>query len=264
MTRTDDRDHVSDADLMAYVDGTLPPEKMAEVEARLARDADARDAVAQWRHFDNVIHDAAQTADAQPTNLRTEALERQLLQKLRSRHRWALLTGPGLRQIAASAVIFAAGWGAHALYDRGPSMVNGAYPGFVGSTLAGHYSYTLAAHQRAEFSGDQMEEALAWLSDEMQQRIESPKLERLGYQVDSARLVVVDDAPVAVFYYRNPDDERVTVSMTPRPAAQPEYALRVAKVQDDHMAYWSSDRLYYTVVSSAGDTPITTLAAAVQ
>ncbi len=264
MTRKEDRDPVPDTDLMAYVDGTLPPEKTAEVEARLARDAYARDAVAQWRHFDNLIHDAARTADTQPANLRIAALERELARKLQRRRRWAILTGPRLRQVAASAVIFAAGWGAHALYDRGASMMNGAYPGFVSQTLAGHYSYTLAAHERAAFGGDQMADALAWLSEEMQQRIESPKLERLGYRVESARLMVVDEEPVAVFYYRNPEDERVTVSMTPRRATQPDYELRVARVQDERMAYWTSDRLHYTVVTSSTETPVTTLAAAVQ
>ena len=264
MTKGNERDVTLDIDLMAYVDGTLPPEKMAEVEARLAHDADARDAVAQWRHFDNLIHDAARAADAQPANLRIEALERQLAQKLQRRRWRAMLLGPGLRQVAASVVIFAAGWGAHALYERTPSLLSAAYPGFVSQTLAGHYSYTFSAQQRAEFSGEDMDEALAWLSEQMQQRIESPQLERLGYRVESARLVVFDEEPVAVFYYRNPEDERVTVSITPRRATQPDYALRVAQVQDERMAYWTSDSLHYTVVTGSTNTAVTTLAAAVQ
>ncbi len=264
MTTANHRDPTLDIDLMTYVDGTLPPEKMAEVEARLSRDAEARDAVAQWRHFDNLIHDAARAADTQPADLRIEALERQLAQKLQRRRWRATLLGPGLRQIAASVVLFAAGWGAHALYDRGPSLTSAAYPGFVGQTLAGHYAYMHAAHQRAEFGGENMDEALAWLSDQMQQRIDSPQLERLGYRVESARLIVVDEEPVAVFYYRNPEDERVTVSMTPRRASQPDYALRVARVEDERMAYWSSGRLNYAVVTSGDGTSVTSLAAAVE
>ncbi len=264
MTTANNSDPTLDIDLMAYVDGTLPPEKMAEVEARLARDAEARDAVAHWRHFDNLIHDAARAADTQPANLRIEALERQLAQKLQRRRWRAMLLGPGLRQIAASVVLFAAGWGAHALYDRGPSLTGAAYPGFVGQTLAGHYAYTHAAHQRAEFGAEDMDEALVWLSDQMQQRIDSPALERLGYQAESARLIMVDETPVAVFYYRNPEGEQVTVSITPRGAAEPDYTLRAVRVQDDRLAYWSSDRLHYTVVASGTNATITTLAAAVQ
>ena len=264
MTQADDRDTTVDTDLIAYVDGTLPPEKAAQVEARLAHDAEARDAVAQWRHFDNLIRDTARAADAQPANLRIEALERELAARLQRRRMRAVLLGPRLRQVAAGIAIFAAGWGAHALYDAGSSMMTAEYPGFVEPTLAGHYAYTLAAHQRAEFGGKQMAEALDWLSDQMQQKIDSPRLERLGYSVDSARLIVIDDAPMAVFYYRNPEGERVTVSMTPRRESQPAYAVRVAKVRDGHMAYWTSEQLHYVVVAGADAARITSLAASVQ
>lgn len=264
MTKAEDRDPALDIDLMAYVDGTLPPERMAEIEARLAHDAGSRDAVAQWRHFDNLIHAAARRADAQPADLRIAALERELAGKLQRRRWRAILQGPGLRQMAASVVIFAAGWGAHALYQESPLRKAAAYPAFVEHTLTGHYAYLQAASQRAAFSGDEMAEALAWLSEQMQQRIESPRLELLGYQAESARLTTVNDELVAVFYYRNPEGERVTVSMTPRRPAQPEYTLRLARQRGERMAYWTGGRLNYTVVTSSDATPITTLAAAVE
>lgn len=264
MNPPDRRDPADDMELMAYVDGTLPPEDMARVEARLARDPEARDGVAQWRHFDNLLHESARSADTLPPNLKIAALERQLAARLERRRMRAFLLGPRLRQLAASVAIFAAGWGAHAFYGTGSSMMAELPPGFVGPTLAGHYAYVHAAHQRAEFGGDQMTEALAWLSNEMQQRIESPRLERLGYEIDSARLVVVDNEPYAIFYYRNAEDERVTVSMTPRRATQPDYVFRVARFEDDRMAYWSGDQLNYTVVASGGADTLTSLAAAVQ
>lgn len=264
MTRPDETDLSQDAELMAYVDGSLPPERMAEIEARLARDAEARDAVAQWRHFDNLIHATARGADAQPASLQIAALERQLASRLQRRRWRGMLLGPGLRQIAASVVIFAAGWGAHGLYERGLSGGSSAYPSFAQSTLAGYNAYLHAAAETAAFDGAHMTEALAWLSEQMQHQIESPQLERLGYSVESARLVMVDDQPVAVFYYRNPQDERVTVSMTPRGVMQPEYALRVVPVQGGRMAYWSGGNLNYVVVASADPAQMTSLAAAVQ
>lgn len=259
MTHPEAREPALDIDLMAYVDGTLDPDRRAEVEARLARDADAREAVAQLRHFDNMIHAAARAADSQPANLRIAALERQLAARLQRRRWRSALTAPWARQAAASVAIFAAGWAAHGAYEAGT-----AYPSFVQPTLTGHQSHVLAAHERGAFGGDEMAEALAWLSEQMQRKIDSPKLERLGYRVESARLMMVDDAPVAVFYYRNPEEERVTVSMTPRQPSQPSYALRVAKVNDDSMAYWTHDQLHYVVLASPGHRlPITTLAAAV-
>jgi len=264
MTTPEARDPALDVELMAYADGTLDPGRRVEVEARLARDAEARDAVAQWRHFDNLIRQTGRAADELPANLRIEALERQLAARLQRRRWQAALMGPRMRQVAASVAIFAAGWGAHALYGAGDALVGHSHPGFVQSTLDGHLSHVLASQQRAEFAGDDMTEALEWLSAQMQRKIDSPKLERLGYRVESARLIVVDDAPVAVFYYRNAEDERVTVSMTPQHATQPHYALRMAKVQDDRMAYWTADAMHYTVVAKTDAARITALAAAVQ
>lgn len=264
MNPTEHGDPVLDPDLMQYLDGTLPPEKLAEVEARLARDPDAREAVAQARHFENLIRDVGRSADELPDSLQIAALERQLVSKLRKRQRRAFLWGPGLRQIAASVVIFAAGWGTHAaLYTGGPWSTP-SYPAYVTSTLSGHYAYQHAASQRAEFGGDQMAEAVAWLSDQMQRRIDSPQLEQLGYQVESARLVMVEDQPMAVFYYRDAEDRRVTVSMAPRDVMQPDQAPRIAQVQGERVAYWSSDSLHYTVVANADIGSFTTLAAAIQ
>jgi anti-sigma factor RsiW len=264
MTQRNEIDLGLDPELMAYVDGVLPPEKMAEVEARLAHDSDAREAVSQWRHFDNLLHQHAREADELPASLGIAALERELVRKLQRRQWRARLMGPGLQRIAASVLLFAGGWLAHGYYSEMATQQVAQHPYFVAPTLAGHSSYVLASQQSAEFTGDKMTEALAWMSERMQQKIDSPKLERLGYQVESARLVVVQDQPVAVFYYRNPADQLVTVSMTPRLASQPDYALRVRNVDASKMAYWTSDHMHYVVVSDTDTASITSLAAAVR
>lgn len=264
MTLNDETDLALDPDLMAYVDGRLSPEKLTEVEARLSRDAQAREAVAQWRHFDNVLHNYAKEADDLPANLRIAALERQLADKLRKRHWRAKLLGPGLQRIAASVFLFAAGWGGHALYSGGADTITASYPYFVAPTLAGHSFYSLAGYERAEFAGDEVENALDWISAQMQQKIDSPKLGRLGYRVESARLVMIEGQPVALFNYRNPEDERVTVSLTPRGVADPQYGLRVASVDKGSMAYWTSNSLHYAVVAETDSARITTLAAAIE
>jgi len=259
--QTGERDLALDMDLMAYVDGTLDPDRIPEIEARLATDPDAREAVAQWRHFGNVIRDAAQQADTRPDNLQIAALERKLASRL-SRRRWRnAFAGPGLRRVAASAVIFAAGWWTHGLL--GPGSGPHAYPEYVASTISGHAAYQLAAYQSAEFSGAEMTEALAWLSERMQRKIENPKLETLGYTVESARLIERDDRPVAVFYYRDRDDRRITVSISPRAATDPGEDFRIARTETGQLAYWSSDSLHYAVIGSVDTADMTTLAAAI-
>lgn len=267
MTPGDDhpeaQDLALDMDLMAYVDGTLEPDRIPQIEARLATDPQAREAVAQWRHYGNVIREAARAADARPDNLQIAALERQLAARL-TRRRWhAALAGPGLRRIAASAVIFTAGWWAHGLIGPGSAPQATAYPGYLATTIRGHAAYQLAAYQSAEFSGEEMAAALDWLSERMQRKIESPKLETLGYTVESARLIERDDRPVAVFYYRNRDGQRITVSISPRGTAEPAETFRVARTEEGQLAYWSSDTLHYAVIGGSDMAEMTTLAAAI-
>ncbi len=252
-----------DPDLLAYVDDRLPPEKMAEIEARLAGDVAARDAVAQWRHDDEMIRQAALQADDLPLNLRTAALEKELATKLKARQRRAWLLQPSLRQIAASAVIFAAGWGANGYFNSERAFTSSQHPIFVEAAISGHYAYSYAQKVSAEFSADEIEAALDWMSDRMQYKITSPKLERLGYQVETARLVTENGAPMAVFYLRNAADDQVTVSMTPQTESDPVQPLRIVKMANDNVAYWSERGMYYTIVAKADSGMMTSLAAAV-
>lgn len=256
-------DLMMDPDVMAYIDGRLQPEKMAEIEARLEGDSATRDAVEQYRHDTEVIRKAALQADDLPINLRTAALEKELATKLKARQRRAWLFQPNLRQIAASAVIFAAGWGANGYFSSERSFMSSQHPIFVEAAITGHYAYLHAQTVSAEFAADEIEAALDWMSDQMQYKIASPKLERLGYQVETARLVTENGAPMAVFYLRNASDEQVTVSMTPQTETDPAQPLRIVKVADDNVAYWSERGMYYSVIAKANSGMMTSLAAAV-
>lgn len=256
-------EHEFEADLIAYADGTLPAERIAAVEARLAHDAEARDMVAQWRHHDNLIHTAGRAADDLPDNLAIAALERQLASKLQARRRRAIFWGPGLRQIAASVVIFAAGWGAHGLLAPASGGLGGVYPGYVSAGLLGHHAVSYLAQDAIDVALDDMDAAMDWISAQMLRKIESPKLERLGYEIESARLITQDSGPVAVFVYRSPEGEPVIVSMSPQPVTQAKQRLRVVAGQNESLAYWSDKQIGYSVVAALSPAQLTTLAAAV-
>lgn len=253
-----------DDDLISYVDGTLSPERMVQVEARLAGDSEARAAIASWRHHDNLIRQLAQTADDLPANMRIAALERELAAKLQARKRRAFLMGPALGRIAASVLIFTAGWGAHALFMSSSPLRGAEYPQFVSATLTGHYAIQYASMQQAEFMPEELDMALDWMSERMQRKIESPKLERLGYEVESARLVATDSGPLAIFHFLDGHGERVTVSITPHAPEKEDYALRVARLDTDSMAYWTDSGLDYSIIGEVDTGRITTLAAAVR
>jgi anti-sigma factor RsiW len=249
-----------DEDLMAYIDGRLPPDQIARVEARLATEPDARAATAAWRHHDNLIRQAAARADAQPANLRTAALERELVAKLKARQRRAWAYSPALRQMAAAVVVFAAGWLAHGVYT---GQTTAAYPGFVTASIAEHQALRQNYLVQASFTADEMDSALAWMGDQMQREIAQPKLDQFGYQVHSARLVSTDEGPLGIFYYRNDAGNLITLAITPHDTGERNYPFRMVGMNDETLAYWTEDGLDYSILANVNSAMMTSLAAAV-
>lgn len=251
----------ADTELMAYVDGTLPPDRMNAVEARLAADPAARAATSAWRHHDNLIRQMGQSADGQPVNLRTAALERELVAKLRARKRRAMMFSPVLGQVAAAVFLFAAGWGAHAMITemRGPA----SYPQFVNAAIAEHTAYRQANLLQASFTSDEMDRAVEWMSEQMQRKISSPKLEQYGYQVQSARLLNTEEGPLGIFYFLDAEGQTITLAVKPHDDSVPDYRFRIVDVNNERLAYWNDEGLDYSLLANVTTAMMTTLAAAV-
>lgn len=264
MTRPQDDQTEPDAELMAYVDGALSPEEAARVEGRLLADHDLRLKVEAWRRQRDLVAEAARQADALPDNLRILALERELARRLQARRRRAIVLGPQLRQFAAGIAIFAAGWASHALLQTPDRLLAQGYPGYVDMALSAHLAELHPPQAMVRFDGEDIEAALAWMSDQMQMQIESPRLDRLGYRVISARLETGGEVPVAHFVYRNAQDDPVTVSIAPHPEGKPAHKLRVARAGDHGLAYWSEGAFDYSVLAAADPALLTSLAAAVR
>ena len=261
MQRSDDiPDHTLDPDLQAYVDGKLTPEAAAEVEARLAWDEPARTATASWRHHRNLIRAAAEAMDTGPANIRTAALERELAHRLNARRRQAMFHSPRLRQLAASVAIFALGWFGHQGYDQ---LTRPAHPGYVSEALAAHQVFAYDAVLPVEFRPGEMELALDWLSEKMDRKLESPKLDALGLQVVGARLVGTREGPAGLFVYEDETGERLSVVLAAHAPDTPTMPLRVTRQNDQSVAYWSDELFDYVILGQQDQSLLTQIAAAV-
>ena len=247
MTSDTEPDFALDPELHAFVDGKLPPERMAAVEARLAADPVLRGAVEGWAGDRELIREASAAADVRPTDLRTELLARELARRVRNQRLRRAIMGPALRQIAASVVIFAAGWGGHALYVSGAGPGQDDSPRYVLQTAMLHNA--LAAHdvEIVDVSADRMQASLDWISEQMQRKIESPGLEDMGLRVVSGRLVQGADGPLAKFTYDAGDSRQITVTMSPHPVDEPDYPFQVRSVSGRSVAYWTKDGVDYAV-----------------
>lgn len=254
-----------DPELHAFVDGKLSPERMAAVEARLAGNAAQRDAAAGWARDRDLIREAAAAADTRPPDLRTELLGRELARRVRARRIRGLVMRPALRQIAASVAIFVAGWGGHALYVSGELPFAAGQPGFVTQAALLHSVYNRGEIEELNVSDERMQATLDWLSDKMQRKIESPKLESIGLRVIGARLVQGESGPIAQFTYERLDDGgRITVSMTPHPDTQPLYPYAVLSMSGQSVAYWTDDGMDFAIIGENEPARLSTLASALR
>jgi len=262
MTNHTEPDPALDPDLHAYVDGKLSPERAAAIEAQLADDPARRDAVAAWMRDRDLIREAA--SGDHPTDLRTELLARELGRKVRARRVRTSLMQPAVKQIAASILIFAAGWGGHALYLPDSPGSDQAEPTYVvQATLLGT---TLADGRVQEFdvSDARMQASLDWVSDQMQRKIESPKLDQLGLKVIGGRLVQGENGPLAQFTYQTEGDRQIIVSMTPHPDSEPSYPYAVRSVYGQSVAYWTSDGMDFSITGETDVKRLSILASALR
>ena len=255
-TRPPRSDTDFDPELMAYVDGQLGPEGAAAVEARLAGDPAARDAVSAWTLQAAQIRAAAEELDTAPASLKTAALERELARALKRQGWRARLMGPGLRRMAASVALFAAGWGGHMAYDAATTP----YPAYVAEGLGAHSVFANDMIRPVEFRAEATAEALDWVSAKLDRKLEHPALEPLGLELVGTRMLGNREGPMAQFIYEDRDGHRLSLIVAPHPEGVREAPLRYASANGARVGYWRDAQLDYAVVAQTSDLQIEAVA----
>ena len=217
---------ITEADLHAFVDGQLTPERQHEIAAYLASRPDEAQRVDSYR--------------AQKRELRAlfdpvldEALPARLLRAARPRTPWYL------QRLAAGVLIAiasgATGWalrggmpgesGQLALSTPGtssapgPSSTSGApanittvsnmssASGFAQRAAVAHAVYSPDQRRAVEVDAAHEDQLVTWLSKRMGTPMKPPHLQALGYSLEGGRLLPGDKGPVAQFMYRNAQGE---------------------------------------------------------
>ena len=204
---------MTEAELHAFVDGQLTPERQREIEAYLASRPDE-----------------AQRADiyrAQKRELRAlfdpvlnEPLPQRVLDAARPRTPWYL------QRIAAGIAIAlisgAAGWGLRGgvssespstvLSQQGPASITMASAtGFAQRAAVAHAVYSPEQRRPVEVDAAHEDQLIAWLSKRMGAPMKPPHLQVVGYALEGGRLLPGGQGPVAQFMYRDEAGSRLTL-----------------------------------------------------
>jgi anti-sigma factor RsiW len=234
-----DRDlPVTETELHAYVDGELPADRKAFVEAWLAAHPDDTARVTAWRSLADAIRSryGAVASEPIPARLSVRQIER---------------AGRSWRSIAAAAAIAAfvvgglSGWLARGAIAPGPAAAT-----FTADALDAYKLYVVEVRHPVEVPGNEEAHLVQWLSKRVGYQLRIPDLEPVGLKLVGGRLLPGPRGGAAAFFmYEGKSGERFTLYSTRSDG--PDSSLRYNADGAVGALYWADGDIAYVVSGEA-------------
>lgn len=196
-----DRDYaVSEDELHAYVDGELPADRRAAIEAWLAGHPEDMARVTAWRAQADAIRARYGAVADEPVPPRFD-----LDRLARGGRSW--------RSYAAAAVLAAflaggvSGWVAHGATAAAPNP----FDLLTTEALEAHRIYVVEVRHPVEVPGSEEPHLVQWLSKRVGYDMRCPNLEKIGLKLVGGRLLPSPGGAAAFFMYENAAGERFTL-----------------------------------------------------
>ena len=252
---------IDDADVHAYADGQLAPERAAAVDAALAQDPELALRVAGIRAQNAALRDALDPMLAEPIPERllaaasapVEAGGRGALARTVRPGRW-LATGFA---VAATLVVgVGLGW-----YTRGALLEQAGTPTtFARQAAFTHALYAADARRPVEVWASEEKSLVTWLTKRLDSPMHVPDLSALGYSLVGGRLVAGNEKPTALLMYENPDKERLSLQIRKQVVPGGETAFRYAVENGVGVFYWIDDDCSYALTGTLDRTRLLAIA----
>jgi anti-sigma factor RsiW len=232
-----DRDlPVTEDELHAFVDGELPPDRRADVEAWLAAHPQDAARVVAWREQIDMIRAryAAVIDEPVPQGLSLERLRRATV------HTWRWVAAASL---AAFLIGGAAGWAGHSAWQGPPqSRV------LTSEAMDAHKLYVAEVRHAVEVPAD-ASHLIPWLSRRVGHQLRAPDLKALNLKLVGGRLLPAPHGAAALFMYEGASGERFTLYCAR--ADEPSSALRYSDKGGVAAFHWIEDEVAYVVSGPA-------------
>jgi len=264
----------TEAELHAFADGQLTPERAAEVQAWLAHRPDEAARVRAWEThkrelralFDPVLDEAVPPA----------------LQRA-SRRPAPWFGRPALAAAAALLLVLAAGGSGWALRGAHDAPLLAAAPranDFAARAAIAHTVYAPEVKRPVEVDAAHEEQLVTWLSRRMGAAMKAPHLQALGYALEGGRLLPGERGPVAQFMYRDEAGHRLTLYVSNEKTggaatglsntdlrgggdARPDTAFRFASEGPVNVFWWVDGPFRYAITAPADRAALTQVSAEV-
>jgi anti-sigma factor RsiW len=249
---------VGEDDLQAYVDGRLPEDRRAAVEAYLDDHAEARERIATERRHVALLRATLQGKLAEPIPARLRIASLRGRRSALRRRRWGVA--------AAALTIFIAGAGTGWLAGGGlaPRWTDASGAGTVGvangATVA-YRTFVGEALHPVEVAATQEAHLLQWLSKRLGRPLMAPDLSRFGYRLMGGRLLPAGDSAAAQLMYEDAAGRRLTIYV--RAASGSETAFRFRQDGDAATFAWIDQGFGFAVTAKTSRAALSPIAEAV-
>lgn len=233
---------ITEADLVAYVDGRLPTERRADVEAYLALNSEDAARVVAWQQQadDLRAHFADDLNDPVPAEMAA----------LFAAQRPSVL-GPMLRMAAVLALVLlgaGAGW-----YGRGalaPAAVVAALPQ---EATRAHLVYSREVLHPVEVTAKEEQHLVTWLSKRLGTALKVPSLSGQGFGLVGGRLLPASSGnhAAAQFMYENRQGQRLTLYVRSGEGGG-DTSFRFTGEGNAVAFYWVEDGFGYALTGETG------------
>jgi anti-sigma factor RsiW len=222
-------DGVSEVELHAYLDGELPPDRVAAVEAYLGARPDEARRLAAYRRAGEAIVRLWPRLEIAPVRRRAAIRRR--------------AAGRVAAALVAGLLFGAAGYATGALWAAGTSPSE--HDDLVASVAEYHRVYAAETKHLVEIGADRRGELAAWLGKRLGRKLAIPDLSRDGLTFVGGRMLVVNRRPVGQLLYARRGGPPVGICIMRGDEPQP----RFVKERDGlRLASWNSDGYAYVVV----------------
>jgi anti-sigma factor RsiW len=237
---------VEEDELHAHVDGRLPPERAAAVDAYLAAHPEPQARFSQFAEQRQALRAAfaEQAGGPIPTHLRVAYL---LEDRQRRRYRQ-------LAQVAAAVCLLVlggiVGWVARDVTAPLVSSTPGIAARIItADAIAAHRTFSVEVRHPVEVDSGQEAHLVQWLSKRLGRQLVLPDLAAVGFRLMGGRLLPAEDGPAAQFMYVNSKGDRLTCYL--RTGVGGETAFRYHEEGGVGAFYWADEGFGYAIAAKA-------------
>jgi len=263
---------MNEAELQAWVDGRLPPDRLAAVDRYLADHPAEAACLQAYREqnaalhalFDHLLDDEVPVTLAPP---RPEAAPARPSTPAWSIPAWRRMAAMLVVAVGAGLIGGTAGWTLRgAGTDSGGLAAGGATQALAAlprQAAIAHAVYTPEVKHPVEVGADQQQHLVAWLSKRLGKQLRPPQLAKQGYELVGGRLLPGDNGPVAQFMYADASGQRLTMYVSSGQKQNRDTGFRFAQEGNVGVFYWIDGSFGYALSAAVGKKELSQIANAV-